>query len=89
MPTAACACAQVFAHNDPESLEAVLRKAIAEGQPRTRRPWKKVRHPAQPLPWARVGGACKLADAAWVPGARLPRCQNRRPAGPRVLTASC
>ena len=33
---------QVFAHNDVVSLEAVLRRAIAEGQPRTRRPWRKI-----------------------------------------------
>ena len=34
--------AQVFAHNDVEHLEAVLRRAIAEGQPRIHRPWKKI-----------------------------------------------
>ncbi len=34
--------AQVFAHNDADHLEAVLRASIAEGQPRTRRPWRKV-----------------------------------------------
>ena len=33
---------QVFAHNDVEHLEAVLRRAIAEGQPRIHRPWKKI-----------------------------------------------
>jgi serine palmitoyltransferase len=32
----------VFAHNDMENLEAILRSAIARGQPRTRRPWKKI-----------------------------------------------
>jgi serine palmitoyltransferase len=32
----------VFAHNDVDDLEAVLRRAIAHGQPRTRRPWRKV-----------------------------------------------
>lgn len=32
----------VFAHNDVDSLESVLRSSIARGQPRTRRPWKKV-----------------------------------------------
>ena len=32
----------MFAHNDAEHLEAVLRTAIAEGQPRTRRPWQKI-----------------------------------------------
>ncbi|KAL4857730.1 Long chain base biosynthesis protein 2a [Chlorella vulgaris] len=33
---------KVFDHNDPAHLEAVLRTAIAEGQPRTSRPWKKI-----------------------------------------------
>ncbi|KAG7399558.1 hypothetical protein PHYBOEH_008553 [Phytophthora boehmeriae] len=32
----------VFKHNDPEHLEKVLRTKIAEGQPRTHRPWKKI-----------------------------------------------
>ena len=32
----------VFAHNDVDSLESVLRTQVARGQPRTRRPWKKV-----------------------------------------------
>lgn len=36
------AAIRVFAHNDPEDLEAVIRKAIIEGQPRTHRPWKKI-----------------------------------------------
>jgi len=33
---------KVFAHNDPKALDALLRVSIAEGQPRTGRPWKKV-----------------------------------------------
>lgn len=33
---------KVFDHNEPAHLEAVLRAAIAEGQPRTGRPWKKI-----------------------------------------------
>jgi len=33
---------RVFKHNDPEDLEKVLRDSIIEGQPRTRRPWKKI-----------------------------------------------
>jgi len=32
----------VFKHNDTKDLEKLLRHAIAEGQPRTRRPWKKI-----------------------------------------------
>ncbi|KAJ3062064.1 serine palmitoyltransferase component, partial [Quaeritorhiza haematococci] len=33
---------RVFKHNDSKDLEAVLRECIAHGQPRTRRPWKKI-----------------------------------------------
>lgn len=33
---------KVFDHNEPAHLEAVLRAAIAEGQPRTGRAWKKI-----------------------------------------------
>lgn len=33
---------KVFSHNNPEQLEAMLRALIAEGQPRTGRPWKKI-----------------------------------------------
>jgi len=31
-----------FRHNDAQHLEKVLRRAIAEGQPRTHRPWTKI-----------------------------------------------
>ena len=34
---------KVFRHNDTRHLEDVLRASIAEGQPRSHRPWKKVR----------------------------------------------
>ena len=33
---------KVFNHNDPIDLEKKLRRSIAEGHPRTRRPWKKI-----------------------------------------------
>ena len=33
---------KVFRHNNMTHLEAVLRQAIADGQPRTHKPWKKV-----------------------------------------------
>jgi serine palmitoyltransferase len=36
------ATVKVFRHNDTEDLEAVIRRAIVEGQPRTRRPWTKI-----------------------------------------------
>ncbi|XP_063957601.1 serine palmitoyltransferase 2-like [Lytechinus pictus] len=36
------ASVKVFEHNNMESLEKLLKKAIIEGQPRTQRPWKKI-----------------------------------------------
>src|SRR5205823_4140155 len=36
------ATVRVFRHNDEEDLEKVLRQAIAEGQPKTYLPWKKI-----------------------------------------------
>jgi serine palmitoyltransferase len=33
---------RVFKHNDAHDLESVLKEAIVMGQPRTRRPWKKI-----------------------------------------------
>jgi len=36
------ASVRIFRHNDVGHLERTLRFAIAEGQPRTRRPWRKV-----------------------------------------------
>jgi len=36
------AAVRIFKHNDAAHLEAVLRQAVAEGQPRSRRPWRKL-----------------------------------------------
>ena len=33
---------KVFKHNDLKQLEAIIRKSIWEGQPRTHQPWKKI-----------------------------------------------
>ena len=33
---------RTFKHNDMNSLEALLREVISQGQPRTHRPWKKI-----------------------------------------------
>ena len=35
-------CAFYLTRADMDSLENVLRNAVAEGQPRTHRPWKKI-----------------------------------------------
>eukprot|EP00842_Homolaphlyctis_polyrhiza_P001885 jgi/Hompol1/2698/HPOL_003004-RA len=36
------AAIRIFKHNDPADLEAVLRDAIAQGQPRLHVPWRKI-----------------------------------------------
>ena len=36
------ATVMVFKHNNVENLEKILRKAVIQGHPRTRRPWKKI-----------------------------------------------
>jgi len=36
------AVVKVFNHNDADHLERVIRRAILEGQPKSRRPWKKI-----------------------------------------------
>ena len=33
---------RVFKHNNPQDLERVVRHAIADGQPRTHKPWAKI-----------------------------------------------
>ncbi|KAI0943287.1 hypothetical protein AcW1_002491 [Taiwanofungus camphoratus] len=33
---------RMFKHNDMQSLEALLREVISQGQPKTHRPWKKI-----------------------------------------------
>lgn len=61
---------KVFRHNNVQHLERLLRFHIAEGQPRTHRPWKKVRRllaaPAPPLPLPRAL-PCLPPAVAWAP----------------------
>ena len=80
---------QVFKHNDPKALEANLRSAIAEGQPRTHRPWKKILVVVEGI-YSMEGEICDLgpivavakkykvggtARAACVGSVIFPRCQ--------------
>ncbi|KAK9796329.1 hypothetical protein WJX73_005593 [Symbiochloris irregularis] len=51
---------KVFEHNNPDSLEAVLRNAIAQGQPRSGRAWKKVLIVTEGI-FSMEGEACELA----------------------------
>ena len=57
----ACLPWQVFAHNDAVHLEAVLRASIAEGQPRTHRPWKKILIIVEGI-YSMEGEMCNLAE---------------------------
>eukprot|EP00208_Stichococcus_sp_RCC1054_P003757 CAMPEP_0206138564 /NCGR_PEP_ID=MMETSP1473-20131121/3408_1 /ASSEMBLY_ACC=CAM_ASM_001109 /TAXON_ID=1461547 /ORGANISM="Stichococcus sp, Strain RCC1054" /LENGTH=284 /DNA_ID=CAMNT_0053532031 /DNA_START=188 /DNA_END=1039 /DNA_ORIENTATION=+ len=51
---------KVFQHNDPVSLEALLRRSISEGQPRTHRPWKKILVVVEGI-YSMEGEICNLA----------------------------
>ncbi|EXB54913.1 Serine palmitoyltransferase 2 [Morus notabilis] len=52
---------RVFQHNTPSHLEKVLREQIAEGQPRTRRPWKKIIVIVEGI-YSMEGELCKLPE---------------------------
>ncbi|KAK8916681.1 Long chain base biosynthesis protein 2d [Platanthera zijinensis] len=55
------ATVQVFQHNSAAHLEEVLREQIAEGQPRTHRPWKKIIVIVEGI-YSMEGELCKLPD---------------------------
>nr|DAD34122.1 TPA_asm: hypothetical protein HUJ06_004762 [Nelumbo nucifera] len=52
---------RVFSHNTPPHLEEVLREQIAEGQPRTHRPWKKIIVVVEGI-YRMEGELCKLPE---------------------------
>ncbi|EOY22596.1 Long chain base2 isoform 1 [Theobroma cacao] len=52
---------RVFQHNTPSHLEKVLREQIAEGQPRTHRPWKKIIVVVEGI-YSMEGELCKLPE---------------------------
>ncbi|RVW52669.1 Long chain base biosynthesis protein 2a [Vitis vinifera] len=55
------ATVRVFQHNIPSHLEKVLREQIAEGQPRTHRPWKKIIVVVEGI-YSMEGELCKLPE---------------------------
>ncbi|KAF8408469.1 hypothetical protein HHK36_007623 [Tetracentron sinense] len=55
------ATVRVFQHNTPSHLEEVLREQIAEGQPRTHRPWKKIIVIVEGI-YSMEGELCKLPE---------------------------
>ncbi|PPD92968.1 hypothetical protein GOBAR_DD10104 [Gossypium barbadense] len=52
---------RVFQHNTPSHLEKVLREQIADGQPRTHRPWKKIIVVVEGI-YSMEGELCKLPE---------------------------
>ncbi|XVF59957.1 hypothetical protein PTKIN_Ptkin08bG0003700 [Pterospermum kingtungense] len=52
---------RVFQYNTPSHLEEVLREHIAEGQPRTHRPWKKIIVIVEGI-YSMEGALCKLPE---------------------------
>lgn len=52
---------QVFVHNDVAHLERLLRDSIAYGQPKTRRPWKKILIIVEGI-YSMEGGMCHLPE---------------------------
>ena len=73
----------VFAHNDMESLEAVLRSSIARGRPRTRRPWSKVLVVVEGV-YSMEGELAPLPDIV----ALCKRCAERGEGGERFAVAA-
>jgi len=52
---------KLFQHNDPASLEKVIKEAILEGQPRTKRPWTKILIIVEGV-YSMEGEICKLPE---------------------------
>lgn len=50
---------RTFKHNDMKNLEKMLREAIVDGQPRTRRPWRKILVAVEGL-YSMEGTMCNL-----------------------------
>lgn len=53
------ACVKVFKHNNCDDLEKRIREQIAQGQPRTHRPWKKIIIAVEGL-YSMEGNMCNL-----------------------------
>jgi serine palmitoyltransferase len=58
---AAGAQIRVFRHNDIDHLESIVREAIIKGQPRFRRPWKKIMVMVEGI-YSMEGDICNLAE---------------------------
>jgi serine palmitoyltransferase len=59
------ATVRVFAHNDADSLEALLRQSIVAGQERSHRPWRKIVVIVEGI-YSMEGDLCNLRDIARV-----------------------
>jgi serine palmitoyltransferase len=52
---------KVFPHNDTEALEKIIRSSIAEGQPRTHKPWRKILIIVEGI-YSMEGETCQLPE---------------------------
>lgn len=52
---------RTFKHNNSQDLERVLREAVAQGQPRSHRPWKKILVVVEGL-YSMEGSICQLPE---------------------------
>ena len=52
---------RVFPHNEPHKLEAVLREAVAKGQPKHHRPWRKILVVVEGI-YSMEGAVCRLPE---------------------------
>ena len=59
------ATVRVFAHNDADSLEALLRQSIVAGQERSHRPWRKIVVIVEGI-YSMEGDLCNLRDVVRV-----------------------
>jgi len=64
---------QVFKHNDPDHLEVLLKAAIAYGQPRTHRPWKKIMIVVEGI-YSMEGEICRLEEIVALKKKYKARC---------------
>ncbi|CDK29186.1 unnamed protein product [Kuraishia capsulata CBS 1993] len=55
------AAVKIFPHNDIKKLEKILKDAIAQGQPKTHRPWKKILVAVEGL-FSMEGDLCNLPE---------------------------
>jgi len=52
---------KIFPHNDTKALEDIIRQSISEGQPKNKKPWKKILLIVEGI-YSMEGEICKLPE---------------------------